>query len=119
MITESLPREIAGGHVTAVGAFLNGELVGVCAWTETSDPLVWHSAVTAIAHGYQGRGYGGLLKDEQIERAFLAGVQSVRAIVHLDNHAMLRIYRRLGATTALDRGDPQRAYLICEVRLVE
>lgn len=115
MITESLPGEIAGGHVTALGAFLNSELVGVCAWTET--PLVWHSAVTAIAHGYQNHGYARLLKAEQMERAFLAGVQSVRAIVHRDNYAMLQIYRGLAAAIDPDPRDPQRVYLICEVRV--
>jgi RimJ/RimL family protein N-acetyltransferase len=115
MITEYLPRQIAGGHVTALGAFLNGELVGVCAWTATSDPLVWNSAVTGIAHGYQGHGLAGLLKTEQMERAFLAGVRSVRAIVHRENHAMLQVYRRLGATIDPDPSDPQRVHLICEV----
>ena len=115
MINEQLPGELAGGHATALGAFVNDELVAVCAWTVTNDPLVWHSAVTGVAHGFQNRGYASVLKADQMERAFAAGAQSVRARVHRDNHFMLQLYRRLGATVDPDPDDPEREYRICEV----
>lgn len=83
--------------------------VGVARYVRLRDePDVAEPAVTVIDE-YQGRGLGTMMMDVLARDAFAHGIRRFRAYVLVDNHSIIKILRRFGATLSVEEPGVLRA----------
>lgn len=87
----------------AWGAVINGEAAAVARYVRTTSPEIAEVAITVL-DDYQGRGLGSLLVQALAVVAADVGFRTFEFEVLAENHAMLTILRRLGASTTADSG---------------
>lgn len=87
-----------GDGISALGAFVGEELVGVAGWRADPDEAsTWTVPLVAVRLGHQRKGLGKVLKLAVLDEARSAGIEYVVSRVHSENEPMLNINSALGA----------------------
>ncbi|PRX45856.1 acyl-CoA synthetase (NDP forming) [Prauserella shujinwangii] len=97
----------ATGERAAVGAFLDGRLVGVGHYETMADPGLVEVAL-AVDGTVQAGGVGTLLLERLVSEARQAGITRLLASVLAENTRMLRVLRDLGLPTTVSGSGPER-----------
>lgn len=89
--------------------------VGVARYVRLRDePHIAEPAVTVIDE-YQGRGLGTMMMDVLARDAATHGISRFRAYVLVDNHPIIKILRRFGATLSVEEPGVLRADIDLDV----
>ncbi|GAA3434060.1 hypothetical protein GCM10018954_036640 [Kutzneria kofuensis] len=86
----------------AIGAFVDGGLVGVASYEVAADAVTADIAVV-VAHHMQTHGIGTTLLRNLVSLAQSAGLRRFTAEVLLENTAMLRVLRDCGLPSTVSR----------------
>lgn len=113
MVRERLVDNLSIGAVSAVGAWVGDELLGVAAWHVQDN--VCRSVLLAVRTGQRRRGLGSLLKETVLAEARAVGADAVVSYVHWDNEAMIELNARFGANIERISGDDE--YCRCTISL--
>ena len=95
---DGLADLVVSGASVAVGAFLDGGLLGIAHYRRERGEETPEVAV-AVAHGVQHNGIASLLLEHLLATARAEGVTRLTASVLGINHAMLAVLRDLGVPT--------------------
>jgi GNAT superfamily N-acetyltransferase len=80
------------------------EGVGGARYLRRPEPPEPAEAAVAVAHAWQGRGLGSLLLERLVARAEANGVSHFCAALLATNHAVRRLFERVGRVTVVRQG---------------
>jgi hypothetical protein len=115
MIQTRLADSIEAGEVNAIGAWDDGDLVALAAYTAGRQG--WHISVAATRVGHQRHEHATNLARHIIGVARGEGALVVTWFMHEDNEPMFRLAKTLHGSVVRDPDDGSRRYFICTIKL--
>jgi acyl-CoA synthetase (NDP forming)/GNAT superfamily N-acetyltransferase len=92
-------------HRGALGAFIDGELIGVAHYEVLDDPAKAEIALV-VNHAIQAQGVGTLLLEHLVSLAHDRGVRRFVAEVLAENHRMVEVFWNCGLTVSVHYDGP-------------
>ena len=118
VIREFLPYALEIGEAEGLGAWVDGQLVCLCAWSRvTGLPGAARIAVLATSvDGCRRQGWARRLKVAAIEALRQRGFVALLSSAHRDNEGIYRLNLSLGARVATDQANSDYLNFIIDLR---